>query len=115
MINTIKIATWNINGLSPNKSEVETLISLHSLDVLLISETHFTSTSQITIKNYNIYFTNHPDGSAHGGTAVIIRDSIKHHELPQFSTEHIQATSIAIHDRNGDITVSSVYCPPKNN
>ncbi|CAH2106651.1 unnamed protein product [Euphydryas editha] len=64
--------------------------------------------------NYNIYTTNHPDGTAHGGTAVVIRSSIEHYELPQLKTEHIQATSVSVQDKNGNFNVSSVYCPPKH-
>ncbi|CAH2103967.1 unnamed protein product [Euphydryas editha] len=87
---------------------------MHKLDILLISETHFISSSLIKIKGYNIYHTNHPDGTAHGGTAVIIKATIKHYELPQYSTEPIQATSVAISDKNGDFNISAVYCPPKH-
>ena len=48
-------------------------LSTFNLDILLVSETHFTSRSYITIPSYNMYYTNHPDETAHGGTAVIIR------------------------------------------
>ena len=111
---SLKIATWNVNGLAPNKHEVEVLINVHKLDILLISETHFTDQSLINIPNYNIYATNHPDGTAHGGTAVIIRKSIQHHQLPGYMTEHILATTICIHDKDGNLNVSAVYCPPKH-
>lgn len=87
---------------------------MHSLDVLLVSETHCTTKSLIKIKKYVIYHTNHPDGTGHGGTAVIIKASIKHHLLQQFATNHIQATSVLIEDKNGDFTVSSIYCPPRH-
>ncbi|CAH2265380.1 jg13337 [Pararge aegeria aegeria] len=78
-----------------------------------ISETHCVSNSLLKIKGYNIYHTNHPDGTAHGGT-VILKSTINHFELPQYRTEQIQATSIALSDRNGDLNISAVYCPPKH-
>lgn len=112
-MNTLKIATWNIDGLSAKIKEAEVLINEHKLDILLISETHLTNKNQIRIPNYNIYTTNHPDGTAHGGTAVIIRSSISHHELPHFRSHHIQATTISVQDKNGNFNVSSVYCQPK--
>lgn len=115
MINKTKIAIWNINGLSPNKNDVEMLLKMHDLDILLISETHFTKNSQINVRNYNIYTTNHPDGTAHGGTAILIRSSVEHYELPEFKTDHIQATTINIQDRDGHFNISSVYCPPRHN
>ena len=48
-----------------------------------------------------------------GGTAILIRNDIKHFPMPEYKTEHIQATSINIPDNK--TTFSSVYCPPKYN
>lgn len=89
------------------------MLNIHGIDILLISETHFTANSQIKIRDFDIYTTNHPDGTAHGGTAIIIRSSIKHHEHSKYRSEQIQATTVTIYDKNGDFNVSSVYCPPK--
>lgn len=86
----------------------------HKLDVILISEAHCTDNSNVKIKGFQTYITNHPDGTSHAGTAVIIRDKIKHHLLPEYKTEQIQATTVAIQDRCGYFNVSSVYCPPKH-
>lgn len=64
---------------------------------------------------YTIYETNHPDGTAHGSIVIIIKNSIKHYELPKFEQAHIQATSIMVDDWNGPISISAIYCPPKHN
>ena len=40
------------------------------------------------IPHYTIYDTKHPSGKAHGGTAVIIRNDIKHHLHSQVSKEY---------------------------
>lgn len=90
------------------------LINEHKLDILLISESHFTDRSQVNIKNFTTYSTQHPDGTAHAGTALIVRSSIKHHELPSYKTEHLQATTIAVEGKTGHFNVSAVYCPPKH-
>jgi hypothetical protein len=111
---SLKIATWNLDGLSPNKDEVEILLNTHNIDILLVSETHFTANSNVKIKNYEIYATNHPDGTAHAGAAVIVKSNIKHFEQPQFKKSHIQAATIGIQDRNGTFNVSAVYSPPKH-
>ena len=110
----LKMATWNIDGLAPKKHELETLLNMYQLDICLISETHFTARSQVNIRDYYIYNTTHPDGTGHGGTAIIIKSRIKHHMLPSFQTAHIQATSIAIEDRTGNFNISAVYCPPRH-
>lgn len=111
---SLKITAWNLDGLSPNKEEVEILLHSHNIDILLVSETHLTENSSIRIQNYNIYTTNHPDGTAHAGAAIIVRSNIKHYELPQFKKAHLQATTISIEDRNGDFNVSAIYSPPKH-
>ncbi|KAK7791607.1 hypothetical protein R5R35_008138 [Gryllus longicercus] len=81
---------------------------------MLISETHFTDKSYLQIPGYEIYTTEYPDGTAHGGTAVIIRKTVKHHELTEYKTEEIQATSVMITENGRPLTLTAVYCPPKH-
>jgi hypothetical protein len=66
------------------------------------------------IPRYTIYNTRHPDGTAHGGTAIIIKSKIKHYELEKYQQEHLQATSIVVEENSRTITISAVYCPPKH-
>jgi hypothetical protein len=53
--------------------ELKTFISMHHIDSLLISETHFTEENYLKLPNYTTYHTNHPAGTVQGGTAVIIK------------------------------------------
>lgn len=87
MAQVLKLAIWNANGLCQHVGlhEVRKFLQVHDIDVMLVSETHFTSKSYITIPKYTIYSTNHPDCKARGGTALIIKNNIKHHE-----TENMQ-------------------------
>ena len=101
MAHLLKIAAWNANGLCQHAQEINLLIRTFNLDILLVSETHFTNTSYITIPNYSIYYINHPDETAHGGTVVIIRQNIKHYVRAEYRHENIQATSIANEDNTG--------------
>jgi hypothetical protein len=48
---------------------------------MLISETHFTEKSYLKLQKYTIYHMNHLAGTAQGGTAVITKISINHHQL----------------------------------
>ena len=59
-----------------------------------------------------MYCSNFPNNRAHGGTAVLVKQSLKHYELPHIQTNYLQATNIAIETSNGPVTVSAVYCPP---
>jgi hypothetical protein len=63
--------------------------------------------------NYKFYHTNHPDGTAHGGTGILIKNNIKHYETNPYRENHIQATSIVVQDWNTPLTLSAVYCPPR--
>jgi hypothetical protein len=78
---------------------------------MLISETHFAQKSYIKIPNHD---TQHPDGTAHGGTAILIRNCIKHHLHDHCNLEHLQATSVTIEDLIGPLTIAAAYCPPKH-
>jgi hypothetical protein len=56
---------------------------------MLISEMHFTEKSCLKLPNYTVCHTNHPVGTARGGTAIIT-NSIKHHHVNNKSeSEHL--------------------------
>jgi hypothetical protein len=77
---------------------------------MLISETHFTEKSYLKLPNH----TNHPAGSARGKTAVIIKNSIKQHQLNNYSQDFLQATSVSVEDSFGLLTISAIHLPPKH-
>lgn len=110
-----RIAVWNANGLVSHRQELLTFINHNKIDVLLISETHFTDRSYFSIPNYAVYCSNHPDNTAHGGSAVIIKNTIKHYVLPEIQMDYLQAASIVVEDSSGPLTLSAVYFPPRFN
>jgi hypothetical protein len=67
-------------------------VNLYDIDILLVSENHFTDRSHIKVPNYIIYHTLHPDATAHGGTTIIIRQNIKHHIREEYNirTEYVK-------------------------
>jgi exonuclease III len=115
MAKFLMVAQWNANGLHPHIDEVKLFLKHNYIDVMLISETHCTDRTYCSISQYNIYYTNHPDVTAHTGTAIIIRQSISHYELPSFQLDYLQATSVNVTLLPFDLTISAVYCPPKHN
>lgn len=114
MLHLLKLALWNANGLSNHAQELTKFIQLKKIDIMMICETHFTDRSFIKIPNFSIYHTPHPDGTAHGGSAIIVNNKLKHYELPKFQQEHIQSSGVVIEDSIGPIALSSIYCPPKH-
>ena len=111
----LRIAQWNANGLQNHKEELTIFLKQNYIDILLISETHFTYKKYFRIPNYKLCHTTHPDRTAHGGTAKLIKESIQHYELLKYREESIQATSIKVRGFPHEITVTAAYCPPKHN
>ena len=110
----MRIVLWNANGLAQHKFELELFLKQQQIDVMLISETHFTDKNYLKVNGYNFYHTQHPSEKTHGGTGIIIKSSIKHYELPSFQKDYLQVTNVAIEDCHGTITTSAVYCPPRH-
>jgi hypothetical protein len=79
---------------------------------MLISETHFTEKSYIRIPQYTLYHTNQSAGTARGGTAIILKNSIQHHPLNPYNQDFLQATSVAVEDTTCLLTISAVYLLP---
>jgi exonuclease III len=110
----LRIAQWNANGLQQHK-EVKLFLYQNKIDILLISETHFTSRNHLTIPGYDLCFTNHLDETAHRGTAILIKTTITYHEQLKHVEAEIQATSVCVKGPLHDITISAVYSPPRHN
>lgn len=113
MATPIKIAVGNANGLSQHGQELTLFLQNHNIDIALISETHFTNRSFINIPRYSIYHTKHPDGTAHGGTAIAIKTKFKHFEIDKFQESCLQATSVVVETWSGPITFAAIYYPPR--
>jgi len=95
------VVLWNANGLSNHKLELQTFLNMHKIDIALISLTHFTSRTVFNIPHYTVYHNIHPDDTAHGGAAVILRSSIRHHELLHYQSDKIQAATIQLDALHG--------------
>lgn len=85
------------------------------IDILLISETHFIMKPYFKMPHYNTYYTNHPDGNAHRGAAVLVKQTISHYELPKYEEDFLQPTSIRVRTLPYELTVNAVYSLPTYN
>ena len=77
-----------------HKEEIKLFSNQNPIYIVLISETHFTTKNYFSIPRYRLYYTNHSDGTADGGTEVIIKETTENHELLKYEGDCIQATSI---------------------
>jgi exonuclease III len=111
----LRIALWNANGLIRHKEEVITFLQEQHIDILLISETQHIAETYIKIPNYGLYRTNHPDGTAYGDAAILIKQTTDQYQLQKYEEKHLQATSIKVKTLPYQLTISAVYCPPRHN
>jgi hypothetical protein len=95
------------------KEEINLFLRQNFIDVLLTSETHFTIKNRFSIPRYKLYYTNHPDDTAHEVTAILIKETIEHYELLKYE-DSIQATSIKVKGFLYGITITAVYCQPRH-
>jgi len=92
--------------------EVEHLLQERNIDILLISETHFTSRSFFRIHGYAVHCANNPDDRSRGGAAVIIKSSLDYHLSTTITEPHLQAVPINLITSFRRISFYAVYCPP---
>jgi hypothetical protein len=103
--------------------ELKTFICNHNFAVRLISGTNitakchrnipkFTEKCHMSLPKYTTHHTNHPAGTARGGTVKIIRNYIKHNQLNCYFQDFLQATGVSVEDSVGLIIISTVYPPP---
>jgi exonuclease III len=50
----LRIAQWNANGLQNHKEEIKLFLKQNFIDILLISETHFTTKNYFSIPRYKL-------------------------------------------------------------
>lgn len=65
-------------GLLQHIHDLEIFLKNEKIDIYLISETHLTKQSFVKIKVYYIFRSDHPVNKPRGGSAAIIKDSLKH-------------------------------------
>jgi len=94
--------------------EISLFLTNNKIDILLISESHSTEQTVINIPCYTIYYAHHPDGTAHAGSAIIIKTSLKHFVLEPYITNKIQNTIIKITTVLRTIIIAAIYSPPRH-
>jgi len=72
---SLSILLFNANGIKNHVNELQFVLHNKRIDIALITETHFTQHSYIFIPGYKLVRANHPDNTAHGGVAILIKST----------------------------------------
>jgi len=107
---SLKIILWNANGLKQNEPDLPHLLIQSKIDIALITETHYTPSTNHFV--FQVYRADHPDGTTHAGSAILVSNQIQHFPLQILQRPSIQATNIQIVLNHIPTTLSSAYCPP---
>lgn len=111
---SLLILQFNANGIKNHLNELQTVLYNSRIDLALITETHLTKYSNIYIPGYKFLKTDHPDNTAHGGVAIIIKNSIQFQPLPHFCFDYLQSCALILKLNNIPITIAAIYSPPKH-
>lgn len=113
-IRQLTIVNWNANGLRMKRACFITFLSIHSIDIACVTETHFLSNETFNVPGYKIYRKDRTADTASGGVAIIIKRSINHHALLLPDVHELETVGIKIycHDSD-DFVLICAYKPPK--
>jgi len=64
------------------------LLLLQTTWILSSSQKHTLLTK--SLRDFFVYPTHHPDGTAHGSSAIIIKNIIKHYVMAEYKTKQIK-------------------------
>lgn len=110
-VRNLTLAIWNATGVNHKKRELELFIQQHSIDVVLLTETHLKPYMPFKLRNMFIYRTDRL-ARAGGGTAICIRRSLAHHVVPIPPLLSMEATAVQIHTNTQDVTFVATYLRP---
>jgi hypothetical protein len=68
--------------------------------------------ARIILRGYEVYHTAHPSNCARGGSAIIVKTGLSHHEDVKIEKEEFQVNSVTLRTSAGAITVAAIYSPP---
>ncbi|GBN97303.1 putative RNA-directed DNA polymerase from transposon X-element [Araneus ventricosus] len=110
--NCLTVVSWNAGGIKPKYNHFKYFAQEWKPDVIAIQETHLNPGDKLKLVNYTTYRT---DSLTHrgGGTALLIRNSIDHYPNPIASDSFENPTIAIILPNSQQITVSSIYRPPR--
>lgn len=85
----------------------------HSIDIACVTETHLKSDETLRISGYKIYRCDRDAENASGGSAIIIKKNISHHEISLPDLDSIEATAINVTLSNSEaVDIISAYRSP---
>jgi hypothetical protein len=112
--NSLLILLWNCNGILSHTNELIAILHEKRIVITLIAESHLTVNSRLNILGYQVITSNHPDGTAHAGSAILIR-SIQFNRLHIYNKDYLQVCAISMTINHIPLSIAAAYSPPRHN
>ncbi|GFY72942.1 hypothetical protein TNIN_154651 [Trichonephila inaurata madagascariensis] len=108
---SLRITSWNAQVLRSCVQELENFIHDWNLDIILVQETQLRPCDHVAIPNYSFHRS---ERTTHRGqTAIFIKRSISHHQIP-IQNQAFENTAVVLNKQNDKpITIVSAYRPTK--
>lgn len=85
----LRILFWNAAGVSRQIDEFCDFVLRQNVDIILLCETFLKPANKLYVPNFCIYRNDRPvppGAKAQGGVAVLVKNTIKHHVIPNAVT-----------------------------
>ena len=107
---SLKVCSWNANGIRGKLHEVKNFIAVNKIHVLLVQESHLSGNQKATIPDMICHRSDREDG--YGGTAIYVKRTIQHHRLQLTATNGLEGTGVQVNTNRGPLNLYSLYIPP---
>jgi len=122
--NQLSIAYWNAAGVTNKTNELEAYMSVHNIDVMMVTETRIKPNNATTlsagmirlnnISGYHCSLAARPTRHRSGGVATLIRNNLKYMMLQPIVHEKVQCAPVMINlNPVESIIIAPIYCPPQ--
>lgn len=108
---SLKISSWNANGVSNKKSSLINYLHDRQIDVMLINETKLKANDKLKIRGYTVLRKDRPNALRGGGVAIVISNNVPYELIKTPCISSIEYLTIKLSD--GTI-LTSVYNNPRN-
>lgn len=96
VFNHLTLLNWNPDGIKAQRAIFIDFLSRYNIDVAFISETHLIVNEKFTIPGYRIYRHDRIVPTASGGAAIIIKNNIRHYQIPEHDLTNLEAIAVEI-------------------
>lgn len=102
---------WNINGFFNNYNDLKLLVSKYNPDIILLQETHLKFSDNPSLRGYQVVSNKSLFDSAHGGSAILLRNDMVFSEISL--NPDIDAVAVSSSFNGRKISFCSVYLKPQ--